>query len=169
MFRLSLLLVVITFEVWLRNVSSIVVNCGYNFWGLTEECFVYRCYLWLYLLRFAWGMFRLSLLLVVITFEVWLRNVSSIVVNCGYNFWGMFRLSLLLVVITFEVCLRNVSSIVVTCGLRITFEVCLRNVSSIVVIVVITFEVCLRNVSSIVVTCGYNFWGLPEECFVYRC
>ena len=49
MFRLSLLLVVITFEVCPRNV-------------------------------------RLSLLLVVITFEVSLRNVSSIVVNCGYNF-----------------------------------------------------------------------------------
>jgi hypothetical protein len=71
MFRLLLLFVVITFEVCLRNVSSIVVNCyynfevclrnvssivvncGYNFSGLTEECFVYRYYLWLYLLRFA--------------------------------------------------------------------------------------------------------------------
>jgi hypothetical protein len=31
-------------------------------------------------------MFRLSLLIVVITFHVCLRNVSSIVVNCGYNF-----------------------------------------------------------------------------------
>ena len=31
-------------------------------------------------------MFRLSLLPVVITFEVCLRNVSSIVVTCGYSF-----------------------------------------------------------------------------------
>ena len=46
-------------------------------------------------------MFRLSLLLVAITFEVCLRNVSSI---------------MLLVAITFEVCLKNVSSIVVACG-----------------------------------------------------
>ena len=49
-------------------------------------------------------MFRLSLLLVVITFEVCLRNVSSITF-----------VVVSLVVITFEVCLRNVS-IVVTCG-----------------------------------------------------
>ena len=46
-------------------------------------------------------MFRLSLLLEVIAFEVCMRNVASIVV---------------LVAITFEVCLRNVSSIIVTCG-----------------------------------------------------
>ena len=38
MFRLSLLLVVITFEVCLRNILSIVVTCGYNFCGLPEEC-----------------------------------------------------------------------------------------------------------------------------------
>ena len=47
MFRLFLLLMFITFEVCLRNVSSIFVTCGYNFSGLTEECFVYCCYLWL--------------------------------------------------------------------------------------------------------------------------
>jgi hypothetical protein len=76
MFRLSLLLEVITFEVCLRIVSSIVVVAtidetffsqtskviatsnndrrnipqanlkSYNH-GLPEECFVYRCYLWL--------------------------------------------------------------------------------------------------------------------------
>jgi hypothetical protein len=153
MFRLSLLLVVITFDVWLRNVSSIVVTCGYNCWGLPEECFVYRCFLLLYLLGFTWGMFRLSLFLVVINFDVCRRNVSSIVVTCGYNFWSLpeecfvYRYYLWLQLLRFAWGMFRLS----------------------LLLVVTTFEVCLRKVSSIVVTCGYNFWCLTEESFVYRC